>query len=390
MRIQKFLAAAVLTLTLGASLAAAQVAAQDATPETTPVPGSGMITGPADGELQSLNGAGATFPAPLYTAWFADYATLTGVQVNYQAIGSGGGIRGITDGSLDFGASDGPMSDDQLTAAQATCPGAILHIATAMGGVVPTYNLPELQSSATALKFTPDTLAGIFLGQITNWNDEKLTADNPDLANVDQPIAVIHRADGSGTTNIWTSYLTAVSQTWADNVGAGTSVNWPTGIGQRGNSGVAGAIAGVPYSIGYVELIYALQNNLPVAAVENKAGNYIQANLESVSAAAAGVTIPEDERIMIVNGDGDGTYPISGFTWILVCDQQTDAAKALALTRMLWWATHDGQSYNAGLGYAPLPEAAVQADEAQILKITVNGAPALPADIAAMAATPAQ
>lgn len=347
------------------------------------IPGSGLVTGPMEGEATDLTGAGATFPAVLYTAWFSDYATLTGVQVNYQAIGSGGGIKAITDQTADFGASDGPMTDDQLAAAQATCGADILHIATALGGVVVTYNIPELQDSGEVLKFTPDTLAGIFLGEITNWKDEKLVADNPQLAEIDQPIAVVHRSDGSGTTNIFTSYLKAVSETWATEVGSGTSVSWPTGIGQKGNAGIAGAIAGVPYALGYVELAYAEQNGLPESLIQNSAGNFVGASVDTVTNAAAGVEIPEDERIMIVNGAGDETYPIAGFTWLLVCPNQTDAAKATAITRMLWWATHDGQSYHADLGYSPLPTAAIAADEAQIMKITVNGAPALPADIAA-------
>ncbi len=350
------------------------------------IPGSGLVTGPMDGEAQSLTGAGATFPQVLYTTWFSDYATLTGVEINYQGIGSGGGIRSITDQTVDFGASDGPMTDDQLATAEETCGAPILHIATALGGVVPTYNVPELADSGEVLKFTPETLSGIFLNEITNWSDEALVADNPQLEGVDQPIAVIHRSDGSGTTNIFTSYLSAVSEEWATNVGAGTSVNWPTGIGQKGNAGIAGAIAGVPYSLGYVELAYAEQNGLPVAAIQNQDGAFVQANAETVTNAAAGVEIPEDERIMIVNGAGENTYPIAGFTWILVCPNQTDGAKATALTRMLWWATHDGQTYHEALGYSPLPEPAIQADEAQIMKIMVDGAPALPEEISSAAA----
>lgn len=349
--------------------------------DATPVPGSGMVTGPMEGEATSLTGAGATFPQVLYTTWFSDYATLTGVQVNYQGIGSGGGIKAVTDQTVDFGASDAPMNEDQMAAAAATCGADILHLPMALGGVVVTYNIPELSSSGDVLKFTPETLAGIFLGEITNWKDEKLVADNPELADIDQPIAVVHRSDGSGTSNIFTSYLKAVSETWANDVGSGTSVNWPTGIGQKGNAGIAGAVAGVPYSLGYVELAYAEQNGLPESLVKNSAGNFVGATVESVTAAAAGVELPPDLRIMIVNGAGDNTYPIAGFTWMLVCPNQTDAAKATALTRMLWWASHDGQSYNAGLGYSPLPEAAIAADEEQIMKITVNGEPALPADI---------
>ncbi len=374
------LCAALLVIGLSANFVSAQ--------DVTPVPGSGMVTGPMDGEATSLNGAGATFPAPLYTSWFADYANLTGVQINYQAIGSGGGIQGITQQTVDFGASDSPLTDDQVTAAQATCGAPVLHIAMTMGGEAITYNIPELAGTDTLLKFTPDTLAGIFLGDISTWNDPALVADNPELTDIAQPVSVVHRSDGSGTTSIFTHYLSAVSDTWNTNVGAGTSVRWPTGIGQKGNSGVAGAIAGVPYAIGYVELAYAQQNSLPIAFLQNKAGSFLQPNVETVSNAAAGVEIPDDERVFIVNGDGDNTYPISGFTWILVCPNQTDPAKAISLTRMLWWATHDGQSYTADgtLGYAPLPEPAIQADEQQILKIMVNGQQALPTEIATPAA----
>jgi phosphate transport system substrate-binding protein len=369
-------AVAAMSLTFGL------VTAQDATPEATPVPGSGLVTGPLSGEATSLTGAGATFPQVLYTTWFSDYARLTGVEINYQGIGSGGGIKGITDGTVDFGASDAPMTDDQIAAAQTQCGGDTIHIATALGGVVLTYNIPELAGSSTPIKLTGATLSGIYDGTITNWKDDKLVADNPELANVDQPIAVVHRSDSSGTSNIFTSYLAAVNADWKANVGAGTAVNWPTGIGQKGNAGIAGVIAGVPYAIGYVELAYAEQNSLPIAQLQNKAGQWVSASTETVSNAAAGVTLPEDMRIMIVNGDGDATYPITGFTWILACPVQKDAARATALTRALWWGVHDGQSYHAALGYAPLPEAAVKADEAQILKITVDGKPALPADIA--------
>ncbi len=374
------ISALVLVLALGASF----VLAQDATPEMTPIPGAGMVTGPMDGEAQSLNGAGATFPQPLYTTWFADYAPLTNVQINYQGIGSGGGIKGITDQTVDFGASDGPMTDDQMTAAKATCGADILHIAMTLGGEAITYNIPELVGTDNVVKFTPDTLSAIFLGDITTWNDDKLVADNPFLKDIAQPISVVHRSDGSGTTAIFTSYLSAVNDTWSTNVGHGTSVKWPTGIGQKGNAGVSGAIAGVPYAMGYVELAYAQQNKLPISFLQNKAGNFLQPTVDTVSAAAAGVTLPPDLRIYIVNGDGDNTYPIAGFTWILVCPLQKDQAKATALTRMLWWATHDGQAYNADghLGYSPLPEVAIKADEGQILKIMVDGKQALPTDIA--------
>ncbi len=267
------------------------------------------------------------------------------------------------------------MTDDQLKAAKG---GALLHIATTLGGVVPTYNIADVTDT---LKFTPDTLAGIYLGTITKWNDDKLVADNPQLKNVDKFIVVVHRSDGSGTTNIWTSYLSAVNADWAKQVGAANSVQWPVGLGGKGNEGVSGVVKQTGYAIGYVELAYAQQNNLPVSFVKNKAGKFIQATTDSVSLAAAGVKLPDDMRIKIVNADGADAYPITGFTWLLVYEKQTDAAKAAAVTRMLWWATHDAQVSNASLGYSPLPLPAVQKDEALIEKITLNGKPALPAGI---------
>ena len=342
------------------------------------VPGSGLVKGPLAGEAQQLNGAGATFPAVLYTKWFADYAKLTKVEINYQAIGSGGGIKSISDMTVDFGASDGPMSDDQLKAAKG---GLILHVPAALGGVVPTYNLPELAGKAP-LKFTADTLAGVFNGDIIKWNDPLLVAENPELAKIDRYIAVVHRSDGSGTTNIWTSYLTAVNDKWAKETGAGNAVKWPTGLGGKGNEGVAGNVKQTPYTLGYVELAYAKQNKLPVALVKNSAGNFIAANEESVSLAAAGVELPADMRIKLVNSANPKAYPIVGFTWLLAYQTQTDAAKATAVTRMLWWAIHDGQAYSAKLDYAPLPVDAIKKAEVLVKSITVNGAPALPASIA--------
>ena len=362
----------------------------------TEIPGSGLITGPVDGEAKTLNGAGATFPKPLYDQWITAYNKLTGVQINYQAIGSGGGIQGITDESVDFGASDGPMTDDQLAQAKG---GPVLHVPMALGGDVPTYNIPELQGQ-DVLKFTPETLALVFLGEagritgdnprdpLIKWNDPRLVADNPQLANIDKYIVVVHRSDSSGTTNIWTSYLSAVSTDWADLVGFGNAVDWPTGIGARGNAGVAGNVSQTPYSLGYVEQGYAVANNLPVAAVQNKSGNFVTASQETVSEAAAGVELPDDMRVKIVNADGENAYPISGFTWLLVYENQSDAAKALALTRYAWWATHDGQEFIATSddpvvqGYAPLPEPAIKKAEALIMKINVDGKQVLPQDIA--------
>jgi phosphate transport system substrate-binding protein len=329
-------------------------------------------------EAKNLVGAGATFPAVLYTKWFSEYLKLFGVQINYQSIGSGGGIKSISDMTVDFGATDGPMTDEQLTAAKG---GPIVHIPAAMGAVVPTYNVPELSDSTSILKFSSETLSGIFLGNIVKWNDPKLVADNPVLQNLDKDIVVVHRSDGSGTTNIWTSYLTAVSEDWAKKVGAGNSVQWPVGLGGKGNEGVAGVVKQTPYSIGYVELAYANQNKLPVAQVKNKSGKWITPTMKSVSLAAQGVVLPEDMRVKLVNSDNPDAFPIAGFTWLLAYTTQTDPAKALALTRMLWWVIHDGQQYCEVLDYAPIPSDAVKQAEKLIKKITINGKQALPDSI---------
>jgi phosphate transport system substrate-binding protein len=334
------------------------------------------IGGPFPGEASTLNGAGGTFPAPLYQKWFSEYANLTQVNINYQAIGSGGGIQGIQDQTVDFGASDAPMTDDQLKAAKG---GPIFHIPTALGAIVPTYNVPEAASAP--LNFTPDDLAGIFLGDIQTWNDPRLVGDNPVLANVDQPIVVVHRSDGSGTTFGWTDYLSAVSPSWSTQVGKGTSVNWPVGLGASGNPGVAGEVQQDPYSIGYVELIYAIQNNMGYGTVMNSAGNFITASLDSVTAAAssAATSVPADLRFSIVNAPGDNAYPISTATWLLAYQNMTDKPKAIALTRMLWWATHDAQRFNKDLAYATVPAEITQRSEAFIRQINVGGQPALPA-----------
>jgi phosphate transport system substrate-binding protein len=332
-----------------------------------------MINSPYPGEAQGLTGAGATFPAVLYTKWFTDYERITGVKVNYQPIGSGGGIKAITDRTVDFGASDGPMTDAQLQAAGAE----LFHIPTALGAVVATYNLPEL---ASILKLTPDTLSGIYLGQITRWNDVALVADNPELVAIDKPIVVVHRSDGSGTSYIFTDYLSTVSPTWKAQVGNGTSVNWPTGLGGEGNPGVAGEVKQNPYSIGYVELIYALQQKLGVADVLNSSGVFITPSVPAVTAAAAGTadTIDADLRASIVNAPGADAYPISGFTWLLAYQEMPDMSKAVAFTRMAWWAIHEGQAANTELGYAPLPQGIVAKAEAKIMAITTGEQPAFP------------
>jgi phosphate transport system substrate-binding protein len=337
-------------------------------------PGAGLIAGPLPGEAQSLTGAGATFPAALYSKWFTEYDRLTRVQINYQSIGSGGGIKSISDATVDFGATDGPMTDAQLREAK---DGEILHVPAALGAVVPTYNLPGISQP---LQFSPESLAGIFLGDVKKWNDPLIAVDNPGVALPNQDIVVVHRSDGSGTTYIWVEYLSNVSEKWRTTVGTATSVNWPVGLGGKGNEGVAGEVKQNPYAMGYVELIYALQNNLGVGPVKNSSGNYVTPSLESVTAAAAGVAenIQPDLRASIVNAPGPDAYPISGFSWLLVYKDQRDPAKATAVTRMLWWAIHDGQRFNADLGYSPLPDGIVRKAEDKILSVTVNGQRAFP------------
>lgn len=338
----------------------------------SPVAGGASTPALPAGAAKTLNGAGASFPAVLYTKWFSEYNKAFGVQVNYQSIGSGGGIKAISDMTADFGASDSPMTDEQLKAAKG---GAILHIPTALGGVAVTYNIPGVSKQ---LRFTPETLAGIFLGEIKKWNDPKLTAENPDAGLPDKDIIVVHRSDGSGTTAIFTDYLTAVSERWRTTVGKGTSVNWPIGLGGKGNEGVSNEVRQNANSIGYVEVIYAIQNKLGVALMKNKAGKFVEPSLETVTAAAAGVsaTIAPDLRASIVNAGGDQAYPISGFTWILAYEKQTDQAKASTLTHMLWWATHEAQRFNSELGYAPLPKEIVTKAEEKIKSITIDGQPA--------------
>jgi phosphate transport system substrate-binding protein len=315
----------------------------------------------------SLNGAGATFPAPLYTKWFSEYANRTGVQINYQPIGSGGGIRAITDKTVDFGASDGILTDQQ----QAAVPD-VLHIPMTSGSVVLAFNVPELEGT---LYLSAENIADIFLGNILKWNDPKLAANNPGANLPNKDIVTVHRSDGSGTTFIFTNYLTKVSPAWASQVGSATAVNWPNGLGGQGNSGVAGEVKANEGAIGYVELAYAVQNNIPVATVQNAAGEWVQASHGSTTAAAAGVTLPDDMKVMITNSPNPLAYPIAGFTWILANREQTDQAKGKALVDMLMWAITDGQQYTVELGYAPLSPDAVMKAEALIRSITYQGVP---------------
>jgi len=305
-----------------------------------------------------LNGAGATFPYVIYSKWFDVYSKDNGVQFNYQSIGSGGGIKQTIEGTVDFGATDGPMSNDQLKEAKEKQGSDVLHIPTVMGAVVVTYNLQE---AGKDLHLSPDVLAQIFLGQITKWNDEQIAKINSGKNLPDKSIIVVHRSDGSGTTNIFTDYLNKVSKTWAVNIGKGTSVNWPVGLGGKGNEGVAGLVKQSDGSIGYVELAYAVKNNLPYAILQNKAGKFVDANFESVSAAAAGAleNMPEDLRVSITNAGGNDSYPISGFTWLLVYKNMKDKSKAQEIVKFLKWAMNEGQSYAKDLYYAPLPKEVV-------------------------------
>jgi phosphate transport system substrate-binding protein len=302
-----------------------------------------------------INGAGATFPYPIYSKWFDEYAKLDpSVRFNYQSIGSGGGQKQITARTVDFGASDGPMSDDNL----AKAPGKILHIPTVAGAVVITYNLPDNPK----LKLDGSTLADIFLGNVTKWNDPKIAALNPDVKLPATDIVVVHRSDGSGTSFIFTDYLSSVSPVWLDSVGKGTSVKWPAGVGlgAKGNEGVAGQVKQLPGAIGYVELIYANQNKLPFADLKNAAGNFITPSLDSVTAALATAKIPDDFRFSMVNAPGDQAYPISGTTWLLVYEQQKNADKGKKLVEFLNWALTRGETMASTLDYAPLPDAVQQ------------------------------
>jgi phosphate transport system substrate-binding protein len=320
----------------------------------------------------TLNGAGGTFPAPLYTKWFAEYDTLTGVEVNYQAVGSGAGITAITNGTVDFGASDAILNSQQLSLAQASY-GSLLTIPTTMGAVAISYNLPTIGKNQ--LKLTGTVLANIFLKNITNWNDPSIAAINPGLSLPNIPIAVVHRSDSSGTTYIFTNYLSKVSQQWSTQVGNNTSVNWPGDVGASGSAGVAAQIQQLTGSIGYIELAYAVQNNMPVALMQNSSGNYVAPSVGSASAAADGVTLPADMRIMITNSSNATAYPIVGFTWLLVYQNQTNKVKGQELVNLLWWAIHDAQQYNNALTYPTLPATAVAIAEAQINSITYNGQP---------------
>ncbi|MGA9305313.1 MAG: phosphate ABC transporter substrate-binding protein PstS [Candidatus Sulfotelmatobacter sp.] len=322
---------------------------------------------PALGQT-TLNGAGATFPNPIYSKWFSEYHKLhPDIEVNYQSIGSGGGIRQVTEGTVDFGASDMPMTDGQLAEAQTKLKTNVLNIPSVLGAVVPAYNIPGVSGD---VKFTPDALAGIFLGKITKWNDKAITGVNPGVNFPDKDIIVVHRSDGSGTTFIWTDYLSKVSADWKGEVGSNTSVKWPVGLGGKGNEGVAGLIRQMQGGIGYVELIYAIQNSIPYGSVRNAAGNFVKASLEGVTAAAASAPkMPADFRVSITDAPGKDAYPISSFTWLLIPQQSKDAAKGKILADFLNWMATDGQKMTAALSYAPLPESVVQKEKEAIKQV---------------------
>src|SRR5436190_7746886 len=325
-------------------------------------------TAAVSAQTLQINGAGATFPAPIYTKWFSEYNRLHGnVQINYPPIGSGGGIRQITSQTVFFGASHGPMTNDQLTAA----PGRILHFPTVLGAVVPVYNIPNMKAE---LKFSGPVLADIYMGKITRWNDPAIAKLNAGVALPASDITVVHRADGSGTTYIWVDYLSKTSDEFKKRVGVNTSVNWPAGVGGRGNEGVAALVTQTPGSLGYVELIYALQNKIAFGSVQNMAGEQVRASVESVTVAAAAAArlMPADFRVSITNAPGKGVYPISSFTWLLLYENPKDKTQSKAVVDLVKWALTDGQKYCADLGYAPLPAAVVKLEMDALAKVKTS------------------
>jgi len=322
----------------------------------------------ADAAL-SINGAGATFPYPMYSKWFDEYHKKnTNIAINYQSIGSGGGIKQVTEGTVDFGATDGPMNDDQLKAYQEKHGFGVLHFPTVLGADVPTYNIPGVDAE---LNFTQEAIAGIFLGRITKWNDPTIADANKGVKLPAEDIVVVHRSEGSGTTYIWTDYLSKISEEWKTKVGKGASVNWPVGLGGKGNEGVTGTVKNTPNSIGYVELIYAIQNKMPYGRVKNSSGAFIKADLASVTAAAAGAAsnMPDDFRVSITDAPGKTAYPISSFTWLLIPEKFSDASKRDAIKGFVKWMLADGQSYTEALSYAKLPKEIVSKEMKAISKI---------------------
>jgi phosphate transport system substrate-binding protein len=331
--------------------------------------GAALLVGGVSAQQKvQINGAGATFPYPIYSKWFSEYNKLhPNVEINYQSIGSGGGIRQITNGTVFFGATDGPMTNDQQLAA----PSKILHFPMVLGADVPVYNIPNVSAE---LKFTGPVLADIFLGKITKWNDPALAKLNSGVNLPATDITVVHRSDASGTTYIWVDYLAKVSAEWKSKAGVATAVNWPVGLGGKGNEGVAGLVTQTPGSIGYVELIYALQNKISYGSVQNMAGEFMKASEASVTAAAGGAAarMPADFRVSITNAEGTGVYPISSFTWLLLYESPKDKAQSKIMVDFVKWALTDGQKFAAGLGYAPLPDAVVKLEMAALQKVKVS------------------
>jgi phosphate transport system substrate-binding protein len=343
-------------LALGAVLAACHNKAEEDQPVSMP-------------NTIKLNGAGATFPYPIYSKWFDEYKKQhPTAEINYQSIGSGGGIKQITDGTVDFGASDGPMTDEQLTTFQKQQNAVALHFPTVLGADVPSYNIPGVTEE---LNFTPQILAGIYLGKITKWNDPEIAKANPKVKFPSNDIIVTHRSDGSGTTYVWTDYLSKISEEWKNKVGKGTSVNWPVGLGGKGNEGVSGLLKQTPNSIGYVELIYAVQNHLNYGRVLNSSGNFVKADLSSVTAAAAEASksMPDDFRISITNAPGANAYPISSFTWLLIPSRISDAQKKKVLVDFLQWMLTSGQDFAEPLAYSRLPREVITKETAAIARI---------------------
>jgi phosphate transport system substrate-binding protein len=336
-----------------------------------PPSGDGKAGSPAPVASQagpiSLNGAGATFPYPLYSKWMAEYnKQFPNIRINYQSIGSGGGIRQIIAGTVDFGATDAPMKEDE--AKQAT--GKLLHIPATIGSVVVSYNVPEVTQT---LKLSSATVADIYLGKVKKWNDAAIAADNPGAKLPAKEISVVYRTDGSGTTNVYTDYLSAVSSEWKEKVGVGKSVKWPVGLGAKGNEGVSGQVKTTPYTIGYIERAYATQNKLPMAEIKNKAGKFVAPTPASMSAAAEGVEMPAELHVSLVDSAAEAAYPISGYTYLLVYADAKDGVKGEAIAKFLWWALHDGQKFAESLDYAPLPPKVVTQVEARLKELSAGG-----------------
>ncbi|HJZ75073.1 MAG TPA: phosphate ABC transporter substrate-binding protein PstS [Vicinamibacterales bacterium] len=330
--------------------------------------GVALLVAAAAAQAIQINGAGATFPNPIYSKWFDEYGKAhSNVRINYQSVGSGAGIRQIQAQTVFFGATDGPMTNDQLQSS----PGKILHFPTVLGAVVPVYNIPNVNAE---LKFSGQVLADIFLGKITKWNDAALAKLNPEVKLPGDDITVVHRSDGSGTTYIWVDFLSKTSPEFLKKVGVNTSVNWPTGVGGKGNEGVSGLVRQTPGSLGYVELIYALQNKISYGSVQNMSGEFVKASVPAVTAAAneAAAKMPPDFRVSITNAPGKGVYPISSFTWLLLYENPKDKAQAKAMVDFMKWALTDGQKYCGDLGYAPLPESVVKLEMAALARVKTS------------------